>query len=111
MKNFKFLIYLFLSAFFGLIILSGFCLAMEKHSCCQPKASDCPILSVQDAASPEAVKSIQKPDTKSAPAAKPLKDKSVAPSEHKHSEVPDFRLPNYHLSAKISHQTTAPPRA
>ena len=111
MINFRAIIFLFLTAFIGLIVLSGFCLAMEKHSCCQPKASDCPIISIQDASSPEAVKALKHPVFKSTPVSKPVKDKPVAPAVHDHSAAPEFSPPNYHLSAKISHQTTAPPQA
>ncbi|MBI5399874.1 hypothetical protein HZB07_04610 [Candidatus Saganbacteria bacterium] len=110
MKKHKRLIYLFLITFAGLILLSGFCLAMEKHSCCRPKTSDCPIVSVPDAASPEATKLINKPDIKSVPVLKPVKNKVIAPAEHQHSAVPDFIPPQYHLCVKISHQTAAPPQ-
>jgi hypothetical protein len=110
-KSTKPIIIFFLIAFAGLIVLSGFCLAMEKHSCCQSKASSCPIQSVQKAASPSEAKALKCPGLRSATALKPVKkDASAAPAARKQSEAPEFILPNYHISASIAHQTNAPPQ-
>lgn len=111
MRKFRILVVPLILAIAGLILLSGFCLAMEKHSCCPPQASDCPIVSVQEASSPDAVKEPKTTDAKSTPVSTPARENSVAPAAHKHSEVPDIILPNYHLLSMIAHQTTAPPQA
>lgn len=102
---------MFLIALVGLTILSGFCLAMTKHSCCQPKSSDCPIQSVQNGASPAAVRALENPGLEPGPVSKPAKDKPIASAAYKQNEIPEFILPNYHLSASITHQTNAPPQA
>jgi len=111
MKNYKVLLALLIAAFAGLALFSGFCLAANNHSCCPKVKTECPMQSLQKASPSVEAKGIKikNPPTRPAPGHKhesnlflPLRQEFVSS---------DTSLPNLFLSAKISHQTTAPPQA